>query len=85
MKGGINTMEFRKELDRKLHEIEDRENLENDTKNTKRFGDRAMEYIKRDYIKNIETLRQAYIQENMDMSVYEMDIANSVFEFIENA
>jgi hypothetical protein len=77
-------MKFGKENDN-LTKVEEDEQLIMDCKNTKRFGDRAMEYIKRDYIKNIETLRQAYIQENMDMSVYEMDIANSVFEFIENA
>jgi hypothetical protein len=65
-----------------LRIAEENEELQNDCNNSEKFRNKAMEYIKRDYIRNLEVLQQAYIQENMDMCVYDMNTANSVFEFL---
>jgi hypothetical protein len=65
-----------------LRIAEENEELQHDCNNSEIFRNKAMEYIKRDYIRNLEVLQQAYIQENMDMNVYDMNTANSVFEFL---
>ena len=75
-------MQERKEIDEKLHEIEDREKLELDNEYTGKVRNKAMDIAREIARRNIERLREEYIQANMDMCVGDMDIVNDVFEFM---
>jgi hypothetical protein len=66
----------------KLYDIENEENLVIDSKNTKRFGDRAMDIVREQTRRNLEELRRKYINMNMDMNVYDMDIVNEFVEYL---
>jgi hypothetical protein len=65
-----------------LRIAEENEELFNDTINTGRARNRAMEITREIARRNIERLREEYIQANMDMCVGDMDLVNDVFEFI---
>jgi hypothetical protein len=71
----------RKEND--INTIEERENLIQDTKNTERLKNRAMEYIKNDAIKHLEELRVEFIKTN-NIHREEQVTINRVFNFLKN-
>ena len=74
---------MRKEIDN-LTNVENEEQLILDTINTGKAKNRAMEIAREIARRNIERLREEYIQANMDMCVGDMDLVNSVFEFMKN-
>ena len=72
---------MRKENEIKLHEIVEKEELENDCKNINEIRNKysVNELIRRDSIKHLEELRIEYIAKNPSTEYY---IANKVFEFL---
>jgi hypothetical protein len=68
----------------RISEAEEKEQLITDCENTKGFKNKAMDIVREIARRNIERLREEYIQANMDMCVGDMDIVNSVFEFLRN-
>lgn len=72
--------EERKEIDEKLHEIEDKERLIQDCENT----NIAMQYIRNTAINNYESWRKEFIKRNVQLNTSEIMAVNKFVDFLKN-
>ena len=72
-------MNIRKEIDEKLQEIEDREELEKDSMYIRNIKDN----IKNTFISNYENLKKEYIK-NTQLKPSEILVINRFVEFLKN-
>jgi hypothetical protein len=74
---------IRKENDEKLHDVEDKEELEKDCKNINEITNKydANKLIRKDFIIRLEELKSEYMIKNPLSDYY---IANKVFNFLKD-
>lgn len=77
-------MDFRKEIDEKLQEIEDREELEKDCENIKKYNNVGLEYIRRDAIKLYDELEKEFLYNNLMLSFDEKLLVKKIFKFLKD-
>lgn len=76
-------MQNRKENDKKLYEIEDNEQLNQDCENTRKYTNNiGLEYIRKDAIKQYEELQKEFLHNNMWLGINEILVVNKVFKFL---
>jgi hypothetical protein len=77
-------MEQRKENDEKLHEIEDKEQLNADCENTKKYNNIGLEYVRRDAIRQYNELEKEYLHSNVMLSFDEKLLIKKVFKYLKD-
>jgi len=71
-------MDLRKEIDEKLHDIEDKEKLEEDSA----YIQSVKNNIKNTSIKRLEELRREFLNSDFHLDIKEINLINKVFNFL---
>jgi hypothetical protein len=77
-------MNDREEIDNKLNDIEEDEQLQSDCENVNKYKNIGLEYIKKDAIKRLDELRKEFLNSDFHFDIKEINLINKVFNFLKD-